>query len=159
MLGSMRNKLGVGLTVSLLAVGISSTNRSGAANAVQKTADNCVSAHAVLMVSADGDHNRYWEAIARVIRSPLHWWRVVDEPEPMVAQTFSLRQYDLRFDEGTAYVAHCGAGFTCNKLAEEVLKSFPDSGSPKVYCGPIPHVLDNPQSPTVNIETPAGAAP
>ncbi len=156
----MNKTLGLGAGVALVAMSLCSPSRTGAANTVEKTADNCMNAHAVLMVGGDGDHARYWEAIGRVVRNPLHWYRVLDEYVPMQAQTFSLRQYDLRFSQGgTAYVAHCGAGFTCNKLAEEVLKSYPDAGSPRVYCGQVPHVLDNPQAPPVSIDPPANAVP
>lgn len=140
----MREKL-LGLAL-LTAVGLSVTPGS-AANTVQKTADNCANAHAILMASTDGDHARYWEAISGVVKTPIGKWVVVDAYEPGVAQKVSFRQYDTKFHEGgTAYVAHCGAGFTCNELAEAVLKHYPDVGSPGVYCGEVPHILDNPQS-------------
>ena len=100
---------------------------------------------------ADGDHARYWEAISGVVTKPVGRWVVVDNYEPGVAQKVSFRQYDTKFHEGgTAYVAHCGAGFTCNALAEEVLKNYPDVGSPGVYCGEVPHILDNPQAAPIN---------
>jgi hypothetical protein len=34
-------------------------------------------------------------------------------------------------------------------LAEAVLKRYPESGSPSVWCGEVPHILDNPQSASV----------
>lgn len=123
----------------------------GAANTVHKTADSCSNAHAILMASTDGDHARYWEAIAGVVKNPNRRWHVVDSYEPGVAQKVSFRQFDTRFHEGgTAYVAQCGAGFTCNALAEDVLKNYPDVGSPGVYCGEVPHILDNPQAAPIN---------
>ncbi len=106
-----------------------------------------MNAHAILMASTDGDHARYWEAISGVVKTPIGRWVVVSDYEPGVAQKVSFRQYDTKFHQGgTAYVAHCGAGFTCNALAEQVLKNFPAVGSPGVYCGEVPHILDNPQS-------------
>jgi hypothetical protein len=145
------NKKLIGVAV-LLAAALAPT-RSGAQNAVQKTADTCANAHAVLLVGADGNHARYWEAIYNVAKNPLKWWRIVDDYTPMVSMVFSFRQYDTRFFQGgTAYVAHCGSGATCNELAEEVLKHYPDSGSPRVYCGEVPYLLENPQSPGVTFE-------
>jgi hypothetical protein len=122
----------------------------GAANSVQKTADNCVNAHAILMASSSGNHGTYWEAIQGVIASRRGSWTVVSDYEPGVAQKISFRQYDTKFTTGgTAYVAHCGEGATCNLLAEAVLKRYPESGSPSVWCGEVPHILDNPQSASV----------
>jgi hypothetical protein len=128
-----------------------SVSPGSAANTVQKTADNCMNAHAILMASTDGNHARYWEAIEGVVKKPIGRRVVVDSYEPGVAQKVSFRQFDTKFHEGgTAYVAHCGAGFTCNALAEEVLKNYPNVGSPGVYCGDIPHILDNPQASPIN---------
>jgi hypothetical protein len=65
----------------------------------------------------------------------------------MVAQKVSFRQYDVQFTTGaTAYVGHCGYGGTCNKLAETILKNYPDAGSPWVFCGAVPYLLQNPSS-------------
>ena len=122
----------------------------GAANSVQRTADNCMNAHAILMASESGNHATYWEAIQGVVNSRRGSWTVVSDYEPGVAQKISFRQYDTKFKEGgTAYVAHCGEGATCNQLAEVVLKRYPESGSPSVWCGEVPHILDNPQSGSV----------
>ena len=141
------------LSAAALAATLFATAGTGAANSVQRTVDNCMNAHAVLMVGSDGDHARYWQAIYRVVRSPIKWWHVVGEYTPMVSQSCSIRQYDTRFYQGgTAYVAHCGHGLTCNDLAEEVLKNYPEVGSPRVYCGEVPYLLVNPQSPYVDME-------
>ena len=48
---------------------------------------------------------------------------------------------------GTAYVAHCGHGATCNELAREVLKAYPELGNPVVYCTNEPPQSDNPAVP------------
>ena len=130
-----------------LAVAVTAVADGGAANTVHKTADNCMHAHAILAASLDSDHARIWEAIERTAKNPPHEYQVVGEYEPMVAMKVSFRQYDLRFHSGAAaYVAHCGHGGTCNKLAEAFLQNYPESGSPGVYCGEVPHILDNPQA-------------
>jgi len=138
----------LGLVAVVAAMGTVSHGR--AANTVQKTADNCQNAHAVLMAGADGAHSRYWEAIKGVITSSNGVFQLVSDDERGVSQKVSLRQYDTRFTQGgTAYVAHCGHGGTCNELAEAVLKHYPESGSPSVWCGEVPHILDNPQAPSL----------
>ncbi len=117
-----------------------------AAGGVTRAPDNCSNAHAVLMSSASGDHARHWAAIGGVMRAHPHW-QVVPEYEPGVSQKASFRQYDAKFAQGvTAYVASCGHSATCNAIAEAVLKAYPAIPSPAVYCGEIPHVLDNPVS-------------
>jgi hypothetical protein len=130
-----------------LAATVGAVAHTSAANTVHKTADTCRNAHAILMASADGNHARYWEAIGGTVKAPIGKWKVVDTYEPGIAQKVSFRQYDTKFHQGgTAYVAHCGHGGTCNEIAEEILKHYPEAGSPGVYCGEIPHILDNPQS-------------
>lgn len=129
-------------TVSLLATG-----ETQAANSVQKTADTCMNAHAILAASASGNNDVIWDAIGRAVKAQPYKWKVVADYEPMIAQKVSFRQYETRFVEGgSAFVAHCGHGGTCNELADWILKNYPDLGSPAVYCGDVPHILDNPTS-------------
>ncbi len=123
------------------------TGGGGAANTVNKTNDICWNAHAILAASTSGNEAAVWEAIGGVAKARPFKWKIVENYEQGVAQKISFRQYDTRFQEGgTAFVAHCGHGGTCNEFAEEVLKSYPSIGSPGVYCGEIPHILANPQS-------------
>jgi hypothetical protein len=119
----------------------------GAAGSVSRTAENCMNAHAILMASQDGNHSRYWEAINTAVRSQVGRFEIVGDYEPGISRKVSFRQYDTRFQQGgTAYVAHCGHGATCNDLADYILKVFPEVGSPGVYCGEVPHILENPTS-------------
>lgn len=106
-----------------------------------------MNAHAILMASMDGNHDRYWQAIESAVKSQPGRFFPVSDYEPGVAQKVSFRQYDTRFQEGgTAYVGHCGSGATCNDLADYILKAYPEVGSPSVHCGEIPHILENPTS-------------
>ena len=132
----------VGLGAFALAAGAT------AANQVKEAADNCMNAHAVLMVSRPGNDALIWQLIGNVVKWNQWDYRVVPDYEPMIAQKVSFRQYDVRFTPGgaTAYVAHCGHGGTCNKLAQAILKNYPDSGSPWVFCGEVPYLLENPSS-------------
>jgi hypothetical protein len=121
----------------------------GAAGSVTTTADNCASAWAILLTSHPSihgsfPHTDYKDAITGVVNNNRYW--TVGEYERIIAQKFTLETYDTKFHEGgTAYVAHCGSGATCNALASEVLKAYPDLGSPVVYCHyEAPHILDNP---------------
>lgn len=120
---------------------------SRADGALTKTDPTCANAHAVLAASATGDHTRLWSMIGRVAQSQPYRWKLVPEHEPGISQKMALKQWDNKFHEGvTAYVAHCGSGETCNDFAEVIFKSYPSIGSPTVYCGPVPHILDNPVS-------------
>ena len=127
------------------------TDKSDAAGAVTTTKDDCMSAWAILMASHPMVHGAfphvdYKEAIMGVVKWHPHW--TVGGYEPGISQKFDLQTFDTRFHEGgTAYVAHCGHGATCNELAREVLKAYPELGSPVVYCvTDPPHILDNPAS-------------
>ncbi len=131
---------------ALATFGLAVDNGS-AAGSVSKTAGNCMNAHAILMASMDGNHDRYWQAIESAVKSQPGRFFPVSDYEPGVAQKVSFRQYDTRFQEGgTAYVGHCGSGATCNDLADYILKAYPEVGSPSVHCGEIPHILENPTS-------------
>lgn len=119
----------------------------GAAGSVARTAENCNNAHAILMAAADGNHARYWEAIQNAVKTQPGRFAIVGDYEPGISRKVSFRQYDTRFTEGsTAYVAHCGHGATCNDLADFILKVYPEAGSPSVFCGEVPHILENPTS-------------
>lgn len=140
----------------LLAVGVfglaSATvvGTTDAAGGVTATKDDCAEAHAILMASHPSVHGGfahpdYGEAIKRVVDWHKHW-TVIPEPERIVSQKFALKIWDTKFHEGgTAYVAHCGHGATCNELARVVLKAYPEIPSPVVFCGEVPHILDNPR--------------
>jgi hypothetical protein len=64
------------------------------------------------------------------------------------SQSFELLTFDTRFVEGgTAYVAHCGHGATCNGLGEAIVKRYPEAGTVYVHCMiEPPVVLENPQA-------------
>lgn len=117
----------------------------------QRAADTCANAHAILTASKSGQHELVWRAVARTVRSDRDKWEVVDDYEPMVVRRVSFRQYDTRYVEGgTAYVAHCGHGGTCNALADAFAKEMDGLlPVPEVYCGVVPGVLDNPQPVTL----------
>lgn len=143
------------LSAKLASIGIagiitlSVTNQIGAAGSVTATKDDCSTAWAILMVShptihGGFQHPAYEEAIMSVVKNRPHW--TPTGYEPFVSQKFDLQKFDTRFNEGgTAYVAHCGHGATCNELAREVLKAYPEVGSPVVMCTiDPPHILENP---------------
>ncbi len=122
-----------------------------AAGSVTTTKDDCMTAWAILMASHPTvhgafPHTEYKEAILNVVKWHPHWR--VGEYLPGESQKFDLQTFDTRFHEGgTAYVAHCGHGATCNELARVILKAYPELGSPTVHCTiDPPHILDNPQS-------------
>jgi hypothetical protein len=116
---------------------------------VKKTADNCRNAHAVLVASRSGEHALIWREIRRTIDTKNKFgWQLVDEHEPGVMYRFSLRQYDTKYVAGgSAYVAHCGHGGTCNALADAFFADHPNWNTVEVYCGEVPEWLTNPQRP------------
>jgi len=142
-LAKLARRLGFVLLAGLPLV--AATESTQAANQVKKTGDTCRNAHAILTASEASRSAVIWEAISRVVKARPFRWKAVPDYEPGVSQKVSFRQYETRFHEGgIAYVAHCGAGQTCNDLAAELLQSYPEMGSPGVFCGAVPHILDNP---------------
>jgi hypothetical protein len=139
------------LAASAAAATFTVTDRIDAANAVTPTKDDCATAWAILM-SSDPKLSTAWpnadykEAIGHVVAANPHW--TAGAYEAGVSQKFDLQTFSTRYHEGgTSYVAHCGHGATCNALAAAVLKTYPEAGSPVVYCMvEPPTVLDNPQS-------------
>jgi hypothetical protein len=133
------------------AIATTTVDNTTAAGSVTTTKDDCMTAWAILMAShpivhGAFPHSDYKEAILNVVKWHPHW--KVGEYVAGASQAFDLQTFDTRFHEGgTAYVAHCGHGATCNELARVVLKAYPELGSPVVYCTiEPPHILDNPQS-------------
>jgi hypothetical protein len=140
------------------AVACMMVDNTTAAGSVTTTKDDCLTAWAILMsshptVHAAFPHTEYKEAILNVVKWNPHWNSEIG-PNPGagyfagVSQKFDLQTFDTRFHEGgTAYVAHCGHGATCNELARTVLKAYPELGSPVVYCTiEPPPILENPQA-------------
>ncbi len=144
-------KSGVVIAACAAATTFTVTDSTDAANSVTHTKEDCTTAWAILMAShptiigafPDGD---YKEAISNIVRNNPHW--TAGTYEHGVSQKFDLQTFETHFHEGgTAYVAHCGHGATCNALAAATLKNYPESGSPVVYCTiEPPSILDNPQS-------------
>jgi hypothetical protein len=111
--------------------------------------DACRNAHAVLLASASENKGAIWSSIRHLAGGDKEKWEMVDDYEPGVSVKLSLREYDTKHHEGgTAYVAHCGYGGTCNSLAKAWFEKHPDSYSTKVYCGPLPDAIDNPRPPS-----------
>lgn len=139
----MKNVLGILVVLAVVAL---STRVSEAKFSVTEAPDSCANAHAVLVASKSGKHDYIWREIGRVVKTRPYTWRVVPEHEPGVAQKVSFRQWDTRYVEGgTAYIAHCGHGGTCNSLAHAFFEKHSDWGSPVVFCGPVPELFENPQ--------------
>jgi hypothetical protein len=120
-------------------------NETVAAGQVTPTKDDCTTAWAILIshhpsVHGGFPHPDFLEAVQNVTKWHAHWNS--GGYEPGVSQKFSLCNADLKFVEGGgAVVAHCGHGATCNELAREVLKAYPELGSPGVYCTIDPPVV------------------
>jgi hypothetical protein len=128
-----------------------------AAGQVTPTKDDCTTAWAILIahhpsVHGGFPHPDFMEAVQNVVRWHPHWNSELPDPHPCptgtsgyqpgCSQKFSLCSADLKFVEGGgAVVAHCGHGATCNELAREVLKAYPELGSPGVYCTIDPPVV------------------
>lgn len=137
------------VTVGAAAAALGVTSAPQAGGSVKTTVDNCMNAVAILMASNTASHEVYWQAIAGVVKTHPHW-QVVPEYEPMVSQKISFKQFDVKYKSTqgptTAYCALCGHGATCNELARKVLIAYPDIPNPVVFCGGVPHILENPSS-------------
>lgn len=113
-----------------------------AVSGVTTAKDDCMSAWALL---APGD-SMGKEAVQGVVTNRRHWDGT--KYERGISQSFELSVFDRAFGGGSSVtVAHCGHGATCNELAREVFKAYPNVVSPVVYCTiEPPHIIDNPQS-------------
>ena len=126
------------------------TPAEGADFKLTEANETCANAHALLVASKSGKHDYIWRRIAHVVRKKPYTYRVVDDYEPGVMYKVSFKQYDTKYVQGgSAYVAHCGHGGTCNSLARAFFDEHPKWGSVTVYCGLVPHVLDNGQRVTL----------
>ncbi len=142
----MRGKLFFGVTWAGLTI---AAVAQGAFTA-KEGPETCANAHAVLVASKSGQHDYIWGEIGKTVRSKPQSFQVVDEYEPGVVQRVSFTQYDLKYVEGgTAYVAHCGHGGTCNALAKLFVETHPDWYASEVFCGQVPEALVNPQRPNL----------
>ncbi|MCA9625281.1 MAG: hypothetical protein KC731_39940 [Myxococcales bacterium] len=120
------------LVTSALGVGLLPVETEAA---VTRAQDDCVTAWAVLAPGTDLGKN----AVQGAMSKHKEW--SASGYERGVAQKFELMIFDIIGSEDTALVAHCGAGVTCNELAEEVHKSNPNLSNPVVVC-----TVDNPNS-------------
>jgi hypothetical protein len=112
------------------------------AGTVTTTKDDCATAWAILHTGDVAGQ----EQVKNVVRWHRHW-STEEGYLPGVSQKFQLHTFDRTFGGGSVTVAHCGHGATCNELAREVNKAYPNTGNPVVYCTiEAPHVLGNPQN-------------
>ena len=118
-----------------------------AAGQVTTAADNCTDAWAILFphhpsVHGGFPHPDFMEAAKGVVERRQYWNS--SGYEAGHSQKFSLCTADLAFVQGgSAVVAHCGHGATCNEVARAVLAAYPDVGNPVVFCT-LPSVISNP---------------
>ncbi|MEM9691254.1 MAG: hypothetical protein AAGA56_01795 [Myxococcota bacterium] len=96
--------------------------------AVQTTKPDCITAWALLAPGSDTGK----EAVRSVVRNNPHW--KADGYEPMKSQHFDLQVFPSENRPNGVIVAHCGHGATCNALATEVNKKFPNLTHPTVHC-------------------------
>jgi hypothetical protein len=143
----MRHHWKLAIPALALTMATTTTDLTIAASTVQATNPNCMSAWATLMTTHPSVHGafphvEFKEAILRAVGNTSGTFRAGD------GGAYELLTFDTRFVEGgTAYVAHCGNGATCNSLGEKVIKAYPEVGTVYVYCTPTPPVvLENPQS-------------
>jgi hypothetical protein len=145
----MRHLLKLAIPALALTMATTATEPTIAASTVQATNPNCMNAWATLMtthpsVHAAFPHVEFKEAILRALGSTS----ATGGFERGMGGAYELLTFDTRFVEGgTAYVAHCGNGATCNSIGEKIIKAYPEVGTVYVYCTPTPPVvLDNPQA-------------
>ena len=135
-------RIAITVATSVVAVTLVMSPSTEAVSGVTTAKDDCMSAWALL---APGDSFGK-EAVQGVVRNHRHWDGT--KYERGISQSFELMVFDRTFGGGRSIsVAHCGHGATCNELARQVFKAYPNVVSPVVYCTiEPPHILDNPQS-------------
>lgn len=128
--------------LGLVGLAISTTGTSAVgAGSVSATKDDCADAWAILFSTNDKSGNKK-EMVKRVVAG-RGYWRVGDF-ERGRSQHFELLTANVKDEAGLeAHIAHCGHGATCNELSREILRNYPDIGSPVVFCQPeLPIILD-----------------
>ncbi len=141
------------LALLTVAVVLSVHAHEGRAHVTKRAPDGCRSAHVILGWSELEDQEQQakidetvWERVGLVMfgikRSFL---KLVDKPTPGNVHEASFEQYQVKGREhGVAYVGHCGHGGTCNFIADVFHRLYGRVGTPMVYCGPLPKVLERP---------------
>ena len=134
------------------------------ASEFQKAPTSCKHVHAILgwsVFKTAEQHQKPWTKVGWIL-GRRRYIKMVDKPEPGVAQQISFHQYKVKAKdakgrpiEAHAYVAHCGAGATCNEVAEVLLDIYKGIGKPTVYCGEnaLPKMLYSPSKPNIPIPT------
>lgn len=142
-------------TAALLfgAAALSSSTIAGGlhAQSAKLTVPNCVNATAILGGSTAGGNEEHFQKIIAHLKKEDRRWEVVAEAERMVTKKISLKRWSVRNPKqggpDTVLTAQCGHGGTCNLVAQEVLRLFPQmSPGPEVHCGDTSNILENPTS-------------
>jgi hypothetical protein len=94
-----------------------------------------------------------WDKIGWMLGRRKYLQQVETVPKG-VTQKVAFSQYRVRGHEhGYAYVAHCGAGSTCNEIATTLFKNYHGIGTPRVYCGGTPPEITRWKKPQIRIPT------
>jgi len=140
-------------TVLTVAVGLSVRTHEVRADVTKRAPDGCRTAHVILGWSELADQEQQkkvdetvWERVGLVMYGVKRsFLRLVDKPTPGKMHEASFEQYRVKGREnGVAYVGHCGYGGTCNLIADVFHRLYKRVGTPMVYCGPLPNVLESP---------------
>jgi len=135
------------ITLTAMLAGVPAVSLAESQFRVKEGPETCNNAHAVIVASRSGRHDYIWGEIGKVVKRKPYRFKVSGQYEPGVWGSVSFEQYDLEYVEGgTAYVAHCGHGGTCNQLIQDFFAEHDDWYSPEVFCGAVPDGLDNGQS-------------
>jgi hypothetical protein len=103
----------------------------------------------------------HWEASKKLPWNKVGWilgrrrsLEAVGSVTPGNTHHVSFNQYRVRGQDGAyAYVANCGHGETCNRIAKTFLFLYEGIGVPQVECGALPEILESPFSPEIPIPT------
>ena len=140
----------------LFALLLGGTPRTTEAAGIKTAPDGCRHTHAILGWSTfekAKQHKRVWKKVGWVM-GRRKYLEIVDDYQPGVAQKASFRQFQVAgHKNGTAYVAECGHGGTCNQIALALYKMYKGIGTPIVYCGEhaLPKMLSGGVRPEIPI--------
>jgi hypothetical protein len=130
-------------------VGVALMAHADGSKATQVANPTCSHATAILLVGDGQNGELRWDMIRKVVATKREW-AVSDAAQASTVGSVALVGYAIKhtYKGGptVAYTVECGHGGTCNDVANEFAKTYPQqTPAPAVFCD-VSNILENPTS-------------
>ncbi len=130
-------------------VGVALMAHADASKPPQLANPTCGHATAILLVGDGQSGDQRWDMIRKVVATKREW-TVSDTAQASTVGSVALVGYTIKhtYKGGptVAYTVECGHGGTCNDVANEFAKTYPQqTPAPAVFCD-VSNILENPTS-------------